>query len=137
MIGLHLPSFSHHPLLQRKLLQVFIKRSQTNQFFLTTQSPIFCQYREDRVKPYLVRKEAYSTIIKELAADDMNEIKSILGHVNTDLFGYNAVLFVEGDSEFKTIPLLASNLSIDIVNDGIRIVDSEGYGNMRLSENKP
>jgi AAA15 family ATPase/GTPase len=101
------PEVHLHPLLQRKLLQVFIKRSQTNQFFLTTQSPIFCQYREDRVKPYLVKKEAYSTIIKELAADDMNEIKSILSHVNTDLFGYNAVLFVEGNSEFKTIPLLA------------------------------
>src|SRR5688500_16685966 len=65
----------------------------------------------------------------------MNEIKSVLGHVNTDLFGYNAVLFVEGYSESKTIPLLASNLGIDIVNDGIRILDSEGYGNMRQIKN--
>jgi AAA15 family ATPase/GTPase len=124
------PEVHLHPLLQRKLLQVFIKRSQTNQFFITTQSPIFCQFQKDRVKPYLVKKDEYNTTIKELGSNEMNEIKSVLGHVNTDLFGYNAVLFVEGHSESKTIPLLASNLGVDIVNDGIRIVDSEGYGNM-------
>ena len=50
-------------------------------------------------------------------------------------FGYNAVLFVEGDSEEKIMPLLACNLGIDIVNDGIRIVDSEGYENMRQIKN--
>ena len=79
------PEVHLHPLLQRKLLQVFIKEITIKPVLLTTQSPIFCQYREDRIKPYLVKKDAYSTIIRELGPDDMNEIKSILGHVNTDL----------------------------------------------------
>jgi hypothetical protein len=45
------------------------------------------------------------------------------------------VLFIEGESEENTIPLLARNLDIDIVNDGIRILNSKGYGNMRQIEN--
>jgi hypothetical protein len=40
------------------------------------------------------------------------------------------VLLVEGPTEYKTMPLLAANLGIDIVNDGIMLVDSDGYGNM-------
>jgi AAA15 family ATPase/GTPase len=131
------PEINLHALLQRKLLETFIKKSQTGhfQFFITTQSPIFCRYQENKIRPYLVSKDGNSTRIKELGANEMNEIKSVLGHVNTDLFGYNAVLFVEGDSEFNTIPLLASNLGIDIVYDGIRIADSKGYGNMRQIKN--
>lgn len=129
------PEVHLHPLLQRKLLEFIIKKSHTNQFFITTQSPIFCRYQKNRIKSYLVKKVSYSTTIKKLGVDEMNEIKSVLGHVNTDLFGYNAVLFVEGDSENKSIPLLANNLKIDIVNDGIRIVDSKGYGNMKQIKN--
>ena len=124
------PEAHLHPLLQRKLLQVFIKRSKTNQFFITTHSAIFSRYQENIIKPHLVEKVDFNTIIKELGRDEMNEIKEVLGYVNTDLFGYNAVFFVEGHSEYKTLPLLASNLGIDIVNDGIRLVNSEGYGNM-------
>jgi predicted ATP-dependent endonuclease of OLD family len=60
----------------------------------------------------------------------MNEIKLVLGHVNTDLFNCNAVLIVEGPTEYETMPLLAANLGIDIVNEGIMFLDSKGYGNM-------
>jgi hypothetical protein len=49
----------------------------------------------------------------------MNEIKLVLGHVNTDLFNCNALIIVEGPTEYETMPLLAANLGIDIVNEGI------------------
>jgi len=124
------PESHLHSILQRKLLQAFIKRSDSNQFFITTLSTVFCRYQENRIRPYLVKKTNYSTSIKKLDKDEMNEIKLLLGHVNTDLFNCNAVLFVEGKTERKTMELLADNLGIDIVSDGIMLVDSEGYGNL-------
>lgn len=124
------PEVHLHSLLQRKLLQIIIGSSQHNQFFISTHSTIFCRYQKDLMKPYLIKKQNFESKIKEMNDELMEEVKFALGHVNSDLFGYNAVLFVEGKTEEKAIPLLAKNLDIDIVNDGLRIVNSETYGNL-------
>jgi predicted ATPase len=79
------PEAHLHPLLQRKLLQVFLNRSESNQFFITTHSTIFCRYEKNRIKPHLVKKDGPTTTVKELGGKEMNEIRSAIGHVNTDL----------------------------------------------------
>lgn len=129
------PEVHLHASLQRKLLRIIMDSSKINQFFITTHSTIFCRSQSDLIQSYLVTKSQYQTHIKELTVDLMDEIKSALGHVNADLFGYNAVLFVEGDTEDLVIPQLATNLNIDIVNDGLRILNSKGYGNLRQIKN--
>lgn len=129
------PEVHLHPFLQRKLLKIIFDSSKYNQFFITTHSTIFCRYQLGLIKPFLIRKHEYQTQAKEITEELMDEIKSALGYVNSDLFGYNAVLIVEGHSEEETIPLLAKNLNIDIVNDGIRILNSKGYGNLRQIKN--
>lgn len=130
IVFLEEPEVHLHPLLQRKLLQILIRSSKFNQFIITTHSTIFCRYQVGVIKPFLIKKQNFESKIKEINSELMDEIKFALGHVNSDLFGYNAVLFVEGTTEEKSIPLLAKNLDIDIVNDGIRIVNSESYGNL-------
>ena len=130
IVFLEEPEVHLHPLLQRKLLQIIFRSSQHNQFFITTHSTIFCRCQRGLIKPYLIKKLNFESKIKEMNNELMEEIKSALGHVNSDVFGYNAVLFVEGKTEEKSIPLLAKNLDIDVVNDGLRIVNSETYGNL-------
>jgi predicted ATP-dependent endonuclease of OLD family len=129
------PEIHLHAALQRKLLRYFIKRAINNQFFLTTHSTVFCRQLAGIVQPYIAKKMDYQTQFEAIGEDAMEEIKLVLGHANTDLFAYNAVLFVEGETEEKNIPLLAKNNDIDIVDQGVRILNSRGYGNMKQLEN--
>ena len=124
------PEVHLHPHFQRRLLQYLIQRSANNQFLLATHSTIFCRQQDGLLQPYLVKKENDRTQIDIIENKKMEDIKSILGHVNTDLFGYNAVVFVEGYAEENALPFLAKNMEFDIVDYGIRILNSEGYGNM-------
>ncbi|MGH9952910.1 MAG: AAA family ATPase, partial [Nitrososphaeraceae archaeon] len=122
------PEVHLHPHFQRRLLQYLIQRSTNNQFLMATHSTIFCRQQDGLLQPYLVKKENDRTQIEIIGKQKMEDIKSILGHVNTDLFGYNAALFVEGYAEENALPLLAKNLGFDMVDYGIRILNSEGYG---------
>lgn len=129
------PETHLHAGLQRKLLHYLIKRAKHNQFFVTTHSTIFCRHLPGVVQPYLVKKMNYQTQFEVIGENAMQEIKSILGHANTDLFAYNAVLFIEGETEEKNLPLLAKYNGIDFVDAGIRILNSRGYGNMTQLKN--
>lgn len=131
------PELHLHPHYQRKLLQHFIKRATNNQFFLTTHSTIFCRQQDGLLHPYLVKKdkEKYETQIEIIGREKMENIKSILGHINSDLFVDNAVLLVEGQTEEGALPLLANNMGFDTFDYGIRIINFKGYGNMHQVEN--
>jgi predicted ATP-dependent endonuclease of OLD family len=131
------PELHLHPHYQRKLLQHFIERRTNNQFFLITHSTIFCRQQDGVLHPYLTKKdkEKFGTQIEIIGKDKMEDIKSILGHVNSDLFGNNAVLLVEGQTEEGALPLLANNMEFDIFDYGIRIINFKGYGKMHQVEN--
>jgi predicted ATP-dependent endonuclease of OLD family len=124
------PEVHLHAQFQRRLLQYLIHRAENNQFFLTTHSTIFCRQPDDLIRPYLVKKENAQTRIEIVEKEKMENIKSILGHVNADLYWYNAVLFVEGYAEEIALPMLSENMGIKLVDSGIGILNSEGYGNM-------
>lgn len=94
-----------------------------HQFIITTHSTIFTE-TSDKVATYLLdKKDGVSTFRRLIEPTELRMLKQALGHENTDLFGFNAVLIVEGDTEEKCLPLLAPALGLDLVKLGIRIVN--------------
>ena len=138
------PEIHLHAGSQRALLR-FVKRmtrDQNHQFVLTTHSTIFAAFHTDAgSKPaasgtYLVEKRGGTSEIHLLTeGSELKHLKVVLGHENTDLFGYNAVLVVEGETEETAIPILARARDFDLIRRGVRIINIRGKGKTtRLQE---
>jgi putative ATP-dependent endonuclease of the OLD family len=115
---------------QRALFRLMkrLANARQQQMVITTHSTIFTESSE-RVATYLLdKKEGVSTVRRLQEPAELRQIKQALGHENTDLFGYNAVLIVEGDTEEKCLPLLAQGLDLDLVRLGIRVINIGGTG---------
>lgn len=125
------PEMHLHALAQRALFRLMKEKtnSMDHQFVITTHSTIFTEISQD-VNTLLVEKQEGISHIRRLTEQrGMRYLKYALGHQNTDLFGFNAVLIIEGQTEEKALPILAESLSIDFVKLGIKIIDVEGAGN--------
>ena len=124
------PEIHLHAGSQRALLR-FVKRmtrDQDHQFLLTTHSTIFAEVSSD-VSTYLVEKRGGTSGIHLLTeGSELKHLKEVLGHENTDLFGYNAVLVVEGETEETAIPILARARGLDLTRQGVRIINIRGKG---------
>lgn len=128
------PESHLHAAAQRALFDLIKRQSKTKQFFITTHSPIFTGYGT-YIKTFLVRKVAGAseiTLIKE--PEHLRIIKHELGHKNTDLFGYNSIVFIEGDTEELALPILAEALGYDFVDHGIRLINVKGSGKLKKIE---
>lgn len=126
------PEIHLHPKAQREFLNIMREgvKDFGHQFLITTHSSIFSLIRRDEFHTFLVTKNRDSTSVRNLNKDDLQEVKEILGYKNSDIFGYDAILFVEGHTEEKTLPLFAEIIGLDIIDKGIGIFNSESYGNM-------
>jgi predicted ATP-dependent endonuclease of OLD family len=70
-----------------------------NQFFLTTHSSIFTDVESD-VATYLISKTKTGSITTPIEVkSDLKLIKEQLGIRNSDMYGDDYVIFVEGDPE--------------------------------------
>ncbi len=127
LICLEEPEISLHSHTQKKLFQL-LRDNSNIQYIITTHSPIFTAINED-VKTFLITKPDGVSQIREIS--DRNElifIKKELGIKNSDTFGYDAVLFVEGYSEEEAIKILAPALGYDEIGTQIRLTNLEGTG---------
>lgn len=126
------PESHLHPKAQREFLKVMRKgvKELDHQFFITTHSSIFSLVEKDDFHTFLVTKNKDLSSIRGLSKENLQEVKEILGYKNSDIFGYDAILFVEGETEEETLPLLGKILGIDIFSLGIGIFNSKTYGNM-------
>jgi predicted ATP-dependent endonuclease of OLD family len=131
------PEMHLHALAQRALFRLMKKKAKTmgHQFVITTHSTIFTEISDD-VNTLLVKKHrGVSHITRLTERHELHYLKYALGHQNTDLFGFNAVLLVEGGTEEKALPILAESLSIDFIKLGIKVINVEGTGNTtRINE---
>jgi predicted ATP-dependent endonuclease of OLD family len=130
------PEIHLHAKAQRYLFNLIQKISKDNnsKFIMTTHSTIFSKL-SDEVHTYLVTKKENGSRIQKL--ENNNElliVKQSLGHENTDLFGYNGLVIIEGETEERIIPLLLHNLEIDFVDLGIKIYNAGGSGKVTLIE---
>jgi len=122
------PELHLHAGSQRKLFELIQKEAEEKQFFITTHSSIFTGCTE-KVSTYLVTKKAGATNVNKIEEPSgLKRIKNELGHRNTDLYGYESVVFIEGDSEEVAFPIIAEALGHDLVEKGICLVNIRGKG---------
>jgi hypothetical protein len=105
-----------------------------NIIFLATHSTIFSLVKVNS-KTFLTTKNSDSTTIKNLTKDDWQNVKEIMGYKNSDIFGYDSTLLVEGLTEERTLPLLGKLIDFDIMEEGVVIFNSKGYGNIVQIDN--
>jgi len=119
-----------HARSQRKLLDVLrrhISRDEI-QIFLTTHSCILTGCADD-VRTYLVKKQGGVVSVHPIdEPSELRLVKAELGHKNVDLYGYECVVFVEGDTEELAIPIVSDSMGYDLVETGIRLINVRGKG---------
>jgi len=129
------PELHLHAGSQRKLFEIIKREAEKKQFFVTTHSSVFtcCS---DKVSTYLVtKKEGITSVSKIEETSGLKRIKNELGHRNTDLYGYEIVVFIEGDSEEVAFRIIAEALGYDLVENGIHLTNIRGKGRVsKISE---
>ena len=125
--GIEEPEVHLHPDAQRRVFDFLKEQSRDKQIIITTHSPIFVD-SSDETKLYLVKKEQ-NEIAKIRSIEEREEFKLIkyeLGAKNTDLFFYNGVVLVEGNTEEKALPILANVEGYDLDKLGIKLINIKG-----------
>jgi len=128
LIMIEEPELHLHAGSQRRLFELIQNEAKNKQFFITTHSSIFTGC-SDKVKTYLVtKKKGVSSVRSIQEKAELRLVKTELGHRNIDLFGYECVIFVEGDSEEKSIPIIAEQMGYDFVERGVKLINVGGSG---------
>ncbi len=124
------PEIHLHAAAQRQLFSLMkrLTEKKGHQFLVTTHSTVFSQSSE-MVETYLITKNEGNSALRQIAADEsLQLIKHDLGHENTDLFGFNAVVIAEGDCEQIALPMLAQSQAINFHELGVKIYNVRGSG---------
>jgi predicted ATP-dependent endonuclease of OLD family len=102
-----------------------------NQFFLTTHSSIFTDVADD-VSTYLITKtRGCSTSMLIEQRSDIRLIKQQLGIRNSDIYGSDCVLFVEGDSEETFFSIIFPAMKYMNLGKEVRLCNLEGQGKVK------
>lgn len=122
------PELHLHATSQRRLFELIQREAKNKQFFLTTHSTIFTACTEHN-STYLFTKPQGATKVRKIQEPhELKMVKEALGHRNTDLFGDECVVFIEGDSEDTAFPIIADSMGYNFVTQGIRLVNVRGSG---------
>lgn len=125
------PEIHLHSSAQKRLLRYILKHSKSNQFFLTTHSPIFTGIEND-LNTYLITKtKGQSNLLLMENKEQLKFIRQQLGIRNSDTFGNDYVIFIEGDSEEYAFPILAEQFGYSVgtePSDRIRLFNLKGNG---------
>lgn len=129
------PELHLHAGSQRRLFELIQREAEQKQFFITTHSSIFTGCTS-KISTYLVTKKGGATKVSKIEEPSgLKRIKNELGHRNTDLYGYESVVFIEGDSEEVAFPIIAEALGHDLVEKGICLINIRGKGKVsKLAE---
>ena len=125
------PEIHLHARAQRELRKLIEKWSSKLQFVITTHSTVFA-HPTINTSIYLVTKtggDSHVRIIEE--PEELGQIRLELGVNNSDLYGYDAIVFVEGESEEIAFPLILKSMGIDTRERGIRIENIRGSGKVK------
>jgi hypothetical protein len=57
---------------------------------------------------------------------ELQNLKQVVEHENTDFFGFVAVLIVEGQSEIDAKTNIGDSLTINLAERGIKLISMEG-----------
>lgn len=127
IFGIEEPEIHLHPEAQREAFEFLKEQSEKKQIIMTTHSPIFTDCSE-KTRLYLVKLNS-NNITDIKCIEDKKEFKLIkyeLGARNTDLFFYDFVILVEGDTEERALPIIIDSIEEDMYKLGIKQINIKG-----------
>jgi AAA15 family ATPase/GTPase len=120
------PNSFLHPSASRKLLEVLAKYPQ-HQYFVTTHSPeLISNFGDNILHTQLINGEIN---VKQIDGKNKKEIENVfsdLGIRLSDVYGFDSVFWVEGETEEKCLPLILKAKGIDISNTAFLSVKNTG-----------
>jgi len=132
------PEIHLHANSQKKLLNHFITKSQNNQFIITTHSPIFTGIKNNLITFLVTRPKGISQVTRIEKPEDLNFVKEQLGITNSDIFGNDYTVFIEGDSEEIAFPIIAKTMGYSEMGVGpgyqVRLFNLKGSGKVHRLE---
>lgn len=129
ILGIEEPEIHLHPEKQREIFNFLKEKSKDNQIIITTHSPIFVNTKD--ATTYLVSMDNSSkeTLVKPIESGaDFKDIKLELGARNTDLFFYDCVVLIEGETEDRILPIISDAMGYDLAEKGIKLINIRGSG---------
>lgn len=135
VFGIEEPEIHLHPKAQRKVFNFLKEKSKEKQIIITTHSPIFTS-TSDSINLYLIKKQTNNEVeINYIQkSEEFQSIKSELGSKNADLFSYDSIWLVEGNSESIFFPLIAEKKGVKMQEEGIKIINIHGKDSIRRSK---
>ena len=123
------PNSFLHPSASRKLMEILTEYPQ-HQYFITTHSPeLISNFGDNILRTELINGEIQ---VKQIDKKDKLQIQEIFEDVGvrlSDVYGYDSVFWVEGETEEKCLPLILKKHNIDISNIAFSSVrDTGGTG---------
>ncbi len=135
ILGIEEPEIHLHSGAQKKIFEFLQKIFIERQIVITTHSPLFSS-SSNSINLYLIKKqkdhEALINLIK--SREDLLSIKTELGFKHTDIFSYDAVWLIEGDSEEIFFHSIAEKKGADIQEKGIKIINLHGKDSIKRSK---
>lgn len=129
IFGIEEPEIHLHPGRQKEIFKLLKEKSKENQIIITTHSPIFVS--EGDVKTYLLSMDESTNETKVKLIEERNEFQEIkleLGGKNTDLFFYDCVILIEGETEDRILPIISEAMGYDLLASGIKLINIRGSG---------
>ncbi len=136
--GIEEPEIHFHPKKQREIFNYLKDESRKRQIIITTHSPIFVSNSEG-IKIHLVsndRNTRETRITPIVERDGFKKIKWELGARNTDLFFYDCVVLIEGETEDRVFPIIADAMDYDLVEKGIKLINIRGKDRVKRQKIK-
>ncbi len=125
------PELHIHPHAQRRLFEFFKNQAGHNQFFINTHSTIFTG-QSDKLSTYLVSFSNEETVVTQIKErEELKSVKYEIGAKHTDLYFYDCIVLIEGDTEESAFPIIADALGYDLKEEGIRLINIKGNPNAK------
>lgn len=124
------PNSFLHPSASRRLMEIFRKYDHHQYIISTHSTDIIAHAKPDNIILLRLNEKGQTEVeqIDELSQVKMEEILEEVGWRLSDVFGYDKILWVEGETEEKCFPLIVEKLLPDVstVNKPLRAVDRTG-----------
>ena len=123
------PEMHLHAKAQKEMLQLIREHSTGKQFIIETHSPIFANVG-DGESTFLITKSDGATEVVPVDESNMGRIRLEMGIAYSDYFDNDLLCFVEGDSEYVSLPVFAKKMGYE-TGIGFGWWNLKGYGNIK------
>ncbi len=120
------PEIHLHSSSQKRLFRLITKKSKKNQFVIATHSPVFTDVNENTSTFLITRLKGISRINVIEKKEDLRFIRQQLGIRNSDVFGDDYTIFVEGESEEIAFPIISKVIGFEKFGKEVNLINLKG-----------